>query len=144
MARYTGWEQKTIVLADDNFALDAIAGESGRILDVGWGGEVTTSTAMRTRFSRSSGGTVPVSGDVQKRHPNSVANIVNFVNAWTAQPTLDAGNLIPVASWNAHGGTVRWLAAPDEEIIILGAEQISCREALGAVAASFGATWDED
>ena len=144
MARYTGWEQKTVVLADDNIAWDAIAGESGRILDVGWGGEVTTSTAMRTRLARSATGTVPVSGDVQNRHPNSVANVIQFVDGWTVQPTLTAGNLIPVASWNAHGGTVRWLAAPGEEIEIVGAEQISCREALGAVAASFGGTWDED
>ncbi len=144
MARYTGVEAKTVVLADDNFGLDAIAGESGRILDVGWGGEVTTSTAMRTRLARSSGGTVPVSGDVQKRHPNSVTNVIQFVDGWTVQPTLTAGFLIPVAAWNAHGGTVRWLAAPGEEIEIIGAEQISCREELGAIAASFGATWDED
>lgn len=144
MSVYTGLEQKTVVLAEDNFGLDAAAGESGRILEVGWGGEVTTSTAMRTRLARSSGGTVPVAGDVQKRNPNSVANIIEFADGWTVQPTLDAGSLIPVASWNAHGGTVRWLAAPGEEIIILGAEQISCREALGAIAASFGATWDED
>lgn len=144
MARYTGFEAKTVVLADDNFSLDAAAGESGKIGDVGWGGEVTTSTAMRTRLARSSGGATPVSGDVQKRHPNSVTNVINFVDGWTTQPTLTAGNLIPVASWNAHGGTVRWLAAPGEEIEILGAEQISCREELGAIAASFGATWDED
>lgn len=144
MALHTGFIAKTVVLADDNFGLDAIAGESGKIVDVGWGGEVTTSTAMRTRFARSSGGTVPVAGDVQKRHPNSVGNIIGFITGWTAQPALVAGNLIPVASWNAHGGTVRWLASPEEAIIILGAEQISCREFLGAIAASFGATWDED
>ncbi len=83
----------------------------------------------RVRLSRSSGGTVPVSADVQQRHPNSVVNTIQGVDAWTAQPTLDAGALMGTG-WNLHGGVVRWQAAPGEEFELVGAEQVSLRDLL--------------
>lgn len=129
MPQYSALESKTNVTADDALALDAAAGEDGAIVEVMIGGEVVTSTAGRVRLSRSSGGTVPVAADVQQRHPNSVVASIQAVDAWTAQPTLDAGALMGTG-WNLHGGVVRWQAAPGEVFELVGAEQVSLRDLL--------------
>jgi len=148
MAIYTGFVAKTTVEGDDNWVLIAAADEYGEIIDIGWGGEQTASTAMRTLVQRSTSGTTPSGGDISRRSSHSggatpTSNYVAFNVTWAAQPTRAAGNLIPVASWNAHGGVVRWLAAPGEEILIIGAEQFSCEADVGAAASSYGVTWSE-
>lgn len=142
MPIYTAYEAKTNAITDDLLALDAAAGEDGAVMEFSIGGEVTTSTAARVRLSRSSGGTVPVSADVQQRHPNSAAPRIQAADSWTAQPTLDVGALFGT-SWNAHGGVIRWLAAPGEEMEVVGAEQVSLRELLAAVAISGSVIWLE-
>lgn len=130
--------------ANDNWTLDVAANTSGKILEVHWGGEVTTSTAMHTKVSRTTAvGTTNTNGNVQKVHPYSVANKFNFVSAWTTQPTLATGALF-AESWNAHGGLVRWLAAPGEEFIIIGAADISCRNSNGTATSTYGTIWEED
>jgi len=150
MAVYTGNDAGiTPATTDDNWTLDAVATETGQILEVGWGGEATASTAMRTRLARGSGAAAtPVVGTPGKRHPNSVANLIAFTTGWTTQPTIDAvpQDLIPVQSWNAHGGVVRWLAAPGEEIVMIGGTNvyICCRNAIGVGVSSYGVTWDEN
>jgi len=150
MAVYTGNDAGiTPATTDDNFTLEPAASTSGRILEVGWGGEATASTAMRTRLARSTGGATPVAGTPGKRHNNSVANVIIFITGWTTQPTIAAvpQDLIPIQSWNAHGGVVRWLAAPGEEIVMTdfsGAENVSCRNAVGVGVSSYGCSWDED
>ena len=45
-------------ITNDNWTLDAGFGKSGKVLEVTWGGELTTSTAMATRIARSSGQSV--------------------------------------------------------------------------------------
>lgn len=142
MGIYTAFEAKTNVITDDLLAVDAAATEDGKIIEFGIGGEVTTSTAGRVRLSRSSGGTVPVAADVQQRHPSSPAPVIQAADDWTAQPTLDVGALFGTG-WNLHGGVIRWLAAPGEEFEIIGAEQLSLRETLGAVALSGTLIWSE-
>lgn len=127
--QYSALESKTNAIADDVLALDAAAGEDGAIVEAMIGGEVVTSTAGRVRLSRSSGGTAPVAADVQQRHPNSVVASIQAVDAWTAQPVLDAGALMGTG-WNLHGGVVRWQAAPGEEFELVGAEQVSLRDLL--------------
>ena len=130
--------------SNDNCSLDAAASESAQIISIGWGGEAISSTAMRTRVGRSVSGATPVAGNVQKHHPHTPSNLVTFVTGWTTQPTLDAGELLPgIGSWNAHGGLVKWLAGPNEDIWIIGAAQFSIRNALGVAVSSYGITWIE-
>lgn len=132
---------------DDNWALAAGASEQAAIKEVHWGGEATTSTAMHTRVARSSGQAgSTTTGNVEKIHPYSAANSVSFATTFaTTQPTLEAGDLFAV-SWNCHGGVVRWLAAPDEEFILIGAATelcVSCRNSVGTGVSSYGVVWQE-
>ncbi len=146
MPTYMGHITKTPNLAQDNYALDAAAGESGKITEVRFSSANTGGggTSMNTEVSRTNGsGTVPVPGNVQKRHPNSVANNIGFITGWTSQPVLDPGALLQ-EEWLSAGGVVRWLAGPDEEWIILGDEQISCRNIAGLANSSYRAVWHED
>ncbi len=144
MSRYFGTIlTKTPDLAKDNWALDAAADEHGNIWEVKMSGQSVVTTAMETRVARSASGTTPVAGDVQKRHPKSPTNLINFVKSWTGEPTLTAGALF-AESWNSHGGVIRWLAAPGEEFVVIGAEQISCRGVVGLGVSTYQVVWDED
>lgn len=149
MARYSGVVRSiTPSTSDDNWFLTAGANESGKVLEVHWGGEATTSTAMHTRVARASGQAgSATTGNVAKLHPNSPTNLLTFGTTFaTTQPTLDAGDLF-AESWNAHGGVVRWLAAPGEEFVIIGAATetvISCRNTVGTATSTYGTIWEED
>jgi hypothetical protein len=50
-------------------------------------------------------------------------------------------------SWNAHGGVVRWLAAPGEEFNIYDAgattSSIECRQDVGTATSSYATIWEE-
>lgn len=149
MARYSGVVRSiTPNLSDDNWTLSAGADEFARVMEVHWGGEATTSTAMHTRVARSSGAAgAGTAGNVAKLGPNAPTATVDFFTTYaTTQPTLDAGDLF-AESWNAHGGVVRWLAAPGEEFILIGsstAKTISCRNAVGTGVSTYGTIWEEE
>lgn len=149
MSSYSGVVREMSPLStDDNWFLAANASESGKIIEVHWGGLVTTSTTMTTRVARASGQSGnTTAGNVAKVHPNSATNLISFGTTFaTTQPTLDAGDLF-AESWNAHGGVVRWLAAPGEEFVIIGAATetlISCRNASGSATSTYGCIWAED
>src|SRR5687768_2440771 len=109
--KYSGVARSiTPATTDDNWFITAGAGEVGAVLEVHWGGEATTSTAMATRVARSSGQAgAATAGSVAKLAPNNPTNLLTFGTTFaTTQPTLDAGDLF-AESWNAHGGVVRWL-----------------------------------
>ena len=149
MARYAAAVKSiTASTTDDNWALTAGASKSGKILEVSWGGEATTSTAMCTRTARSSGQTGTTTAVTQaKLHPNSpTSGLVVASTFATTQPTLDGGDLFAI-SWNDHGGVVRWLAAPGEEFVIIGAATetvISNRNSVGTGTSSYGLIWEDD
>lgn len=149
MARYGGYVRSiTPSTSDDNWGLTAGSSKSGKVIEVSWGGELTTSTAAQTRVTRSSGQTgATTTGNVEKLHPNSPTNGLAFETTFaTTQPTLDNGDLF-TTSWNFHGGVVRWLAAPGEEFVIIGAATetvISCRNSVGTSTSSYGTVWEED
>ena len=149
MARY-GAVVKSITAStsDDEIGITAGSGKSGKILEVHWGGEVTSSAAMCTRVARSSGQTGATTAvTAAKFHPNAPANGMVFESTFaTTQPTLDAGDLF-AESWNAHGGVVRWLAAPGEEMVIIGAATetvISVRNSVGTSTSTYGMVTEED
>jgi hypothetical protein len=149
MAIYAGGVRSiTPSTTDDNWALTAGASKSGKIIEVSWGGEATTSTAMCTRVARGSGQTGNTTAITNaKKHPNSPSSGLVLGSTFaTTQPTLDAGDLF-ATSWNAHGGVIRWLAAPDEEFVIIGAstETVICnRNSVGTATSSYHTVWSED
>ena len=149
MAKYSGSVRSiTPSTTDDNWFLTGGASESGSVQEVHWGGETTTSTAMNTRVARSSGQAgAATAGNTAKIHPNSPTGLLTFGTTFaTTQPTLDAGDLF-CESWNAHGGVVRWLAAPGEEFVLIGAATetvISCRNSVGTATSTYGVIYTED
>lgn len=149
MARYGAYVRSiTPSTTDDNIGVTAGSSKSGKIVEVSWGGESTTTTAMQTRVARSSGQTGATTAvTAAKLHPNAPANGMVFESTFaTTQPTLDTGDLF-TTSWNSHGGVVRWLAAPGEEFVIIGAATetvISCRNSVGTGVSTYGLVTEED
>lgn len=151
MATYSGFVAGLTPTAGvANWVLEAVSGVSGSIKEVSWGGEVTTSTAMRTRIARDSavGTGSRTAGNVQKGNMHSPANGIFFSTTYgTTQPTVVAGALFGT-SWNAHGGVVRWLADPTEVFGIYDASaanaSLECRADVGTATSSYGVTWAED
>lgn len=132
-----------------NWVLEVVSGVEARVLEVSWGGEVTTSTAMRTRIARDSavGTGSRTAGNSQKLNQHSPTQSGFFSTTYaTLQPTIVAGALFGT-SWNAHGGVVRWLAAPGEEFQIYdnGAANASleCRADVGTATSSYHVVWEE-
>jgi hypothetical protein len=132
-------------LSNDNWTLDGPAGKVARVVEVTATGELTTSTAMQTRWARASG-----QAGVATAHPNFATNGFAFNTTYaTTQPTLAAGDLW-VTSWNAHGGVVRWLGAPEEWWFFIGAATAgvaptcSCRNAAGTGTSTYFVAWLED
>jgi hypothetical protein len=150
MAQYTG-SQLGITPATGvaNWILQAASGVGGFIKEVVYGGEVTTSTAMRTRIARDSalGTGSATAGNVQKGSSHSPSNGVAFNTTYaTTQPTIVAGSLW-ATSWNAHGGVVRMLVDPSEifDVYDAGAasSSIECRQDIGTATSSFVLVWLE-
>jgi hypothetical protein len=129
-----------------NWILETQASRMSNIQEVSWGGEVTTSTAMRTRIARDSaiGTGTRTAGSTQSLNPNSAATAAFFSTTYaSSQPTISAGALFGT-SWNAHGGVVRWLAAPGEEFILVGSQSIECRADVGTATSSYGVVWEDN
>src|SRR5262245_57876649 len=101
----------------DNWTLAASANEAFRVLAVNCSGNTTTSANMSTQWARSTaqnGATTAIT--IAKADPLSASATIEAASSYaSAQPNLDAGNLLAI-SWNAHGGIFHWHAgAPDEE-----------------------------
>jgi hypothetical protein len=133
---------------DDNWTITAGTGIYVKVKEVSMGGQATTSTAMSTRIARSSGQTGSSSaGNTEKLHPGHATKRAGFVLTFaTTQPTLEAGDLFAPA-WNAHGGSIRYLAAPGDEFVLVGAATelcISCRNSVGTATSNYGVIWMEE
>ena len=151
MAKYGGYVRGiTPSLTDDNWTLEAQTAEVGEVIELSWGGQATTSTAMSTRVARGSGQAGSLTtGNVAKFNPASQTNTLIFGTTYaTTQCTLDAGDLFS-AAWNAHGGVVRWLAGPNEEIRLIGKatpdadSTLCCRNDVGTGTSNYGTVWEE-
>lgn len=151
MAQYTGSALGiTPVAGVANSVLESVAGKSGNVKEITFGGEVTTSTAMRTRLARDSavGTGARTAGNVQQGNQHSPANGIFFSTTYaSAQPTVVAG-AIWGTSWNAHGGVIRWLADPAEQCGVYDAAaanaSLEVRQDVGTATSSYVTIWLED
>ena len=151
MPVFTATRAGTIFAATTAVAhLYAAAGEFAELLELGWAGEATTSTKMRTRLTRASvAGTSPTTTlDIQQNDMQGLgAGATPLLQAVTTvtSPTLVAGSLLPIQSWNAHGGIVRWLAGPSERMTLIhtAACHLTMQNEVGAADGSAGFVWME-
>ena len=135
----------------DNWTLDAdTAGDVARVISIGWGGRLTTSTGYRTRWVRpTTAGTGTFTALGNEAHHPGYATPLCRIGTFATAPVLptDPDNL-HAQDWNAHGG-VGYVVMPlaKEWIVINGLlqGQISCRNVAGtdASGSSYGTTWDE-
>lgn len=151
MAKYSGFNAGTTPTAGVALlVLETVSTVLAKVLEVTFGGEVTTSTAMRTRVARDSavGTGARTTANIQKIRFHSPANagFLSTIYA-TLTPTIVTGALWGT-SWNAHGGVVRWLAAPGEEFDVYDAgattASLEVRADVGTATSSYSLIWEED
>ncbi len=135
-----------------NWTLEAEAGgDRGAVRQVSWGGEVTASAAMNTRWVRpttagAGAGTDIVEGVMNPGHATPL--LASFSAYATTPPVIPAANVgnLYQTSWNAHGG-IGILVLPPGTLweIINGVltGSISCRNAVGTSASSYAVVWEE-
>lgn len=138
----------------DNWNLDYIvtAGSFGKVVAIGWGGRLTTSTGYRTRWTRpTTAGTSSFTVLTNAYHqPNYVAvqgRVGQYKNVNPTLATDPAGNLW-AQDWNAQGGVgmiVMPLANPWWVVNGVLQSQISCINIAGtdASGSSYEVTVEE-
>jgi hypothetical protein len=153
MPAYTGGQSlATPSVTVSNWTLEAeTAGDHGRVRQVSWGGEVTTSIAMNTRWVRPTtagvgAGTAIVPGDITPGYSTPLIELYSdYATTPPVIPSADVGELY-VTSWNCHGGMGILVLAPGttwEIINGLLADSITCRNAVGTSASSYALIWEE-
>ncbi len=152
MPSYSGGVSDTTPATNaDNYTLSAItAGDVGRVLSIGWGGELTTSTGYKTRWVRpTTAGVTPVGITVEDHNPGHSAPLLELNASYTTAPVVPAATInLFIQSWNAHGG-LGYVALPlaNPWILINGVQtgELSCRNVDGVDAngSSYQITWEE-
>ncbi len=128
-----------------NVVLETAASELAMIYEFNFGGEVTTSTAMRTSVFRAAEGvgaaTAITIASFAENAPTALIAATQGDHATTpAAPVLPG---MWGTSWNAHGGVIRWLANPGEEIIMLGVSTVILENEAGTAQSHYGFVWGE-
>jgi hypothetical protein len=157
MAGYNASRAAFTPSATQSLVLDAdTAGDYGKVTKVTWGGELTASTAARTRWTRptTNGSSTFTSlvtnqGSVSSHPSNSPRN---RCGTFASAPTIAAApEAIFGISWNKHGGGGIWSATqPDEEWVIVNGltpgQQIACVQDVDTTATSMSTSihWKED
>lgn len=146
---------------NDNYTLDAVGGATGtfgKVVAIGWGGRLTSSTGYRTRWTRPNNGAGAGAGvgagtaiTLAYHQPlyTSAQMALNSTYATTQPvlPTDPAGNLHQ-QDWNAQGGVgmvVLPLANPWWCVKGVLQGSISCRNVAGTDlgGSSYEVTWEE-
>lgn len=140
--------------SNDNWNLDvntATAGTFGKVVAIGWGGQLTTSTGYRTRWTRpqTAASSTFTALSLQAHQPN-YQNAGARVGTWAVQAALftDPNSNLWAQSWNGQGGVgmiVFPLANPWWFVTGAMQGQISCRNVSGtdASGSSYEVTWEE-
>lgn len=136
----------------DNWTLDSqSSGVFGTLIAIGWGGQLTTSTGYRTRWTRpTTGGTSTFTALTLAYHQPNYTTAGARLGTFATAPTLaadPAGNLW-AQSWNGQGGVGAFVwPLANQPMFINGVlqGQISCRNINGTDAngSSYEATWSE-
>src|SRR5262245_28759012 len=137
----------TFAATTDVIIIEAATNKVAKILEIGWAGEATTTTAMRTRFTRASTAGTAITGTVDVQGQSDAQTPGASLGTSSTSPTYAAGSLIPFNSWNAHGGVVRWLANPGEEFWLIqgvaALKQAAIRNEVGAPTGTAGLVFIE-
>jgi hypothetical protein len=122
----------------DNFTWDTqSAGVFGKVVAIGWGGRLTTSTNYRTRWTRpTAAGTGTFTALTSAFHQPNYTALGSRVGTFSNVPTLpaDPGGNLWAQDWNAQGGVgmiVMPLANPWWGVNGVLQGQISCRNVAG-------------
>jgi YD repeat-containing protein len=136
----------------DNWTLDSqTSGVFGKVVAIGWGGRMTTSTGYRTRWTRpTTGGSSTFTALTNAYHQPNYTSFGARIGTFATAPTLasdPAGNLW-AQDWNAQGGVgaiVMPLANPWWIVNGILQGQISCRNIAGTDAngSSYEVTYEE-
>lgn len=137
----------TPTAASTSLGITSSATTIDRIIEWFLGGEATSSTVNRMGVARSTVvGTTPVAVTPALLNPRSAAAGAAAFSTFTTQPTFAAVPLATLA-FNAFGGVVRWVAAPGEEMYVVGGTaadtQISLRSISGAGVMSADVKFEE-
>jgi hypothetical protein len=137
----------------DNWTMDAsTAGDIGRVISIGWGGNLTTSTGYETRWVRpTTAGVGALTAITAEDHDPAYSTPLCEFGAgfMTTEPVLPAEPIgLHVQYWNAHGGlgyVALPLASPWLVVSGLLNDQLSCRNLAGTDAggSSYSVVWNE-
>ena len=127
----------------DLWTLTVGASGQHRILELFIAGEATASAVARVAVNRpSTAGATPTNQTPEKFSTRSPAAVSTFATAWTTQPTLAANDLITM-TFNAFGGSDKFVPQPGAEIYQVNGEQVSSRSRSGTSTVSAHAIWEE-
>jgi hypothetical protein len=137
MAKYShSFENKTLSTTADTFTHVTTATGAGsviRVYELLFGGEAGSSSVCRVAINRPTVGTTPTTQTPEKLDPASPSASSSVATTWSVQPTLSTNDVL-VPTFNAFGGVVRWVAAPDSEVVV-GSQgavaNLSCRSRSG-------------
>jgi hypothetical protein len=135
------------------WALQAAQGEVGSVKEFWFGGEATTSTAMATiitRYDNTQAGALTGGNVAELGNVAGGAETLTAGNSYATTEPAPSGGPLFGTSWNAHGGVVRWLAAPSEEMWVVGdnatpgpSGQMGCENTVGTATSTYGFIWSE-
>lgn len=125
----------TPAVATVSLGLTSTATSMHRVVEWFLGGEATSSTVNRMVVGRSTTvGTTSTAITANKNNNRSAASTASCWTAYSTQPAFATVNQATLA-FNAFGGVVRWVAAPGEEMYVVGGTaadtELSLRSAAG-------------
>lgn len=118
----TAREGVTPVAGDVLLALTTGLEELSRITEVSVEGEATATAVNRMAVRRSTtNGVTPTAQTPSKGTPMSQAAYTSGATTFGTQPTTAAAPALWSYALNVHGGIVRWVASPYQELYLIGA-----------------------
>ena len=135
----------TTATGTPHIVLETAASEYAEVMEFNIGGEATTSTAQRTGCHRAAegvGAATAITARAFDEGSSAAATAATQGDHATTPAAPDSPALVEYG-WNAHGGVIRWLAAPGEEIIMLGVSTVILENSLGTGQGSYGFVWGE-